>query len=41
LKKRGVLLNTELAFLKFVIESKFKSKQEAYQKKLQVCVASL
>jgi hypothetical protein len=43
LKEFGVLLNTELEFLKrkFVIETKFKSKQEAYQKKLQVCVASL
>ena len=38
LKEFGVLLNTELEFLKrkFVIETKFKSKQEAYQKKLQV-----
>ena len=38
LKEFGVLLNTELEFLKrkFVIETKFKSKQEAYQKKLEV-----
>lgn len=37
LKEFGVLLNTELEYLKrkFVIETKFKSKQEAYQKKLE------
>lgn len=37
LKEFGVLLNTELEYLKrkFVIETKFKSKQEAYEKKLE------